>query len=160
LAENLTRQIEAGALPLLGSLGYELADLELVKEGTNWYLRFYIDRLDQAEGVDIDDCQRASEALSAWLDETDPIPQAYFLEVSSPGIERRLKTDKDFLRFAGRRVKISFYAPWEGQKSLVGVLGQTDESRLSLTPEGGGLLAIPREKIAKVHLYWDGNKEE
>ena len=75
-------------MPLIRELGYGLVHMELVKEGANWYLRFFIEHLEQDIPITTDDCQRVSEKLSDWLDEADPIPQAYFLEVSSPGIER------------------------------------------------------------------------
>lgn len=155
MSVKLVDQIREAAEPILTEAGYELADLELVKEGANWYLRFFIDK---EEGIDIDDCERASNLLSDWLDETDPIPQAYFLEVSSPGIERPLKKEKDFLRFAGKKVTVRLFAPVKGEKVYVGELGPVNEEVLCLTLEDGSLCRLPREKISQINLYWDENE--
>ena len=156
MSTKLIDRIAEGALPVLEAAGYDLADLELVKEGANWYLRFYID---SPEGVDIDDCEKASGLLSDWLDETEPIPQAYFLEVSSPGIERVLKKEKDFIRFAGQMVAVKLFTPLKGRKVYLGKLGPVDDQTLALTTEEDQLLEFPREKIARVNLYWDENEE-
>ena len=106
------------------SCGVTLWDVRFVKEGASHYLRIFIDK---PEGVEIDDCQLVSEKLTAVLDEKDPIPDKYFLEVSSPGIDRPLKKDKDFKAAYGTKVDIMFFAPWEGLKSLVGVLEAHDD---------------------------------
>ena len=159
MAEKLITQIESNAQPILAELGYELADLELAKEGANWYLRFFIDKEGREGSVDLEDCRRASEALSPWLDEADPIPHAYFLEVSSPGIERVLKKDKDFAAFAGRWIQVSLYSPIDGQKIYIGTLGPVTADCLSLTVEEKEL-SIAREKIAKVQLYWKGEDDD
>lgn len=105
--------------PLLQDTELTLVDVEYVREKKDWYLRIY---LDKPGGVEIDDCQLISEKLTTVLDEQDPIPDKYFLEVSSPGIDRPLKKDKDFEAAYGTKVDISFYAPWEGLKNLTGVL--------------------------------------
>ncbi len=92
----------------------ELVDVEFVKEGQHRYLRVYIDKLD---GVSLDDCQALSVYLNEHMDSLDPIEENYFLEVSSPGIERPLKKDSDFERFTGRLVEIRLYYPLDGQKN-------------------------------------------
>ena len=94
------------ALPVIEAEGFELVDLEFVKEGKNWFLRFY---LDKPGGIDLDDCAFMSEKFSELLDaqDPDPIPQAYFLEVSSPGAERPLKTEKDLKEAIGQYVHVS-----------------------------------------------------
>ena len=92
--------------PIVAERGLELVDLEFVKEGANWYLRVYIDK---EGGVSIDDCEAVSRALEAKLDEKDPIEQAYVLEVSSPGIDRPLKKDADFIRFQGEIIDVKLY---------------------------------------------------
>jgi ribosome maturation factor RimP len=153
LAENIAGRIGEKAAPVLGELGYDLADLEYVKEGANWYLRFFIEHLDTEAPMSIDDCQKASERLSAWLDEADPIPQAYFLEVSSPGVERPLKKEKDFVRFQGYMVQITTYAPYEGKKLHLGLLGPASEKEITIRQEDKDL-TIEREKISGVRLYW------
>ncbi len=158
MKDKLAEKIQEKALPIIRELGYDLADMELVKEGANWYLRFFIEHLDAEQIVDIDDCQKVSERLSDWLDETDPIPQAYFLEVSSPGIERPLKKEQDFIRFKGSLVEVSLFAPFQGKKTYVGSLGDVSDKELILGQDDRDL-TIPREMIANIHLYWDENEE-
>ena len=136
-----------------------MADLELVKEGVNWYLRFFIEHLSLDAPISTDDCEAASERLSDWLDENDPIPQAYFLEVSSPGIERPLKKEKDFIRFQGHVVQVHTYKPVHGAKTHRGSLGETTENTLSLQKTDGEI-TIDRDMIAGIHLFWEDCEEE
>lgn len=105
--------------PIIDSLQCELVDIEYKKEGSQWYLRIYIDKTD---GVTIDDCQAVSEQVSKLLDEKDPIPHSYILEVSSPGLDRVLKKDSDFKRFKGSLIDVSLYKSIEGRKKYRGVL--------------------------------------
>ena len=158
MADNLAGLISAQATPIVMDLGYELADLELVKEGANWYLRFFIEHAELGEAITTDDCQKVSEKLSDWLDEADPIPQSYFLEVSSPGLERPLKTEKDFARFRGCMVQVGTYAPVHGGKLHIGRLGEVTESELRLTI-GDHELTIERDKISSVRLHWADDRE-
>lgn len=139
------------ALPIVENMGLELASVEFVKEGANWYLRLYIDR---EKGVDLEDCERVSRVISDLLDQKDPIAQSYFLEVSSPGIERLLQQEKDFIRFQGKYVNVHLYKPLEGRKQIKGRLGDVDSSLLRLIMEDGVVLEIPREKISQVRLAW------
>ncbi|MCL1849309.1 MAG: ribosome maturation factor RimP [Clostridiales bacterium] len=136
-----------------------MADLELVKEGANWYLRFFIEHQAQEEPVTIDDCQAASEKLSDWLDENDPIPQAYFLEVSSPGIERPLKKEGDYARFQGSMVQVKTYKPVNGGKAHIGLLGPVSDETLILRQDGEDV-TIARDMISGVYLYWDDKEDE
>lgn len=137
--------------PAVEKLDLELVAVEYLKERSNWYLRVYIDK---EKGVDLDDCERASTVISALLDEKDPIPHAYFLEVSSPGVERVLQRDADFVKFKQALVNVQLYAPLEGQKKLQGKLGEVTQEILVLNLEGGKVLEIPRNKIAQVRLAW------
>lgn len=156
MSSKLLDQMLEEATPKVEALGYDLVDLELVKEGANWYLRFYIDK----EGiVDLDDCQKVSEMISDWLDEEDPIPQAYFLEVSSPGIERVLRREKDFLKFAGSVVVVKLFGPWQGNKQYEGTLGQVTADHLTITDAQGQVLEIPRDMVSRVNLAWKDIKE-
>ena len=122
-AKEVEALITAMVEPLLVGTDMTLVDVEYVRE-KDWYLRIF---LDKPGGVEIDDCQLVSEKLTAVLDEKDPIPDKYFLEVSSPGIDRPLKKDKDFEAAYGTKVDIIFYAPWEGLKNLTGVLTAHDD---------------------------------
>jgi len=136
------------ALPILDELQYELVDVEYIKEGNNWYLRIYIDK---PGGVTIDDCQRASEKISDKLDEIDPIPHNYFLEVSSPGIDRPLKKDKDFERYKGYKVDVKLYKPLNGKKQFTGeLLGLEDDNILVSIDKN--VMSFKRNEVAVIRL--------
>lgn len=116
--------ISAMVEPILQDTDLVLVDVEYVRE-KDWYLRIF---LDKPGGVEIDDCQMVSEKLTEKLDAEDPISEKYFLEVSSPGLDRPLKKDKDFEAAYGTKVDIMFFAPWEGMKNITGVLVAHDEN--------------------------------
>lgn len=119
--KNIADQVEGFIRPLMDNdfPGIELYDLEFIKEGPNWYLRIYIDK---EGGVTIDDCEAVSRAVEKVLDEKDPIEHAYILEVSSPGIDRALKKEADFAKYAGQDVEIRLYKPTNGVKIFQGKL--------------------------------------
>ncbi|WP_413783516.1 ribosome maturation factor RimP [Peribacillus muralis] len=130
----------------------ELVEVEYVKEGKSWFLRVYIDK---ETGVDIEDCGNVSEKLSEKLDEVDPIPQNYFLEVSSPGAERPLKKEKDFLNAIGKNVYIKTYEPILDEKEFEGILTSYDGKEVSLEVRiktRKKTIVIPFEKVAKARL--------
>lgn len=128
-AKEVEALITAMVEPLLEGTDMTLVDVEYVREKKDWYLRIY---LDKPEGLEIDDCQLISEKLTAELDEKDPIPDKYFLEVSSPGIDRPLKKDQDFVNAYETKVDIMFNEPWEGMKDLVGVLVAHDDDAIEV----------------------------
>ncbi|MBO4852487.1 MAG: ribosome maturation factor RimP [Schwartzia sp.] len=130
---------------LLEGSGVELVDVEYVKE-KDWYLRVFIDK---PEGIGIEDCQALSEKLEARLDEQDVVPEAYMLEVSSPGLDRVLKKPRDFEREQGKAVEVSLYEPIDGEKRIVGALESFDGEALVLE----GRAPIPKGKIAQVRLH-------
>ena len=140
-------QVEDLMSEILSGTDFELVDVEYVKE-RDWYLRVFVDK---AGGIDLDDCQNLSEQLSAKLDQLDIIGGAYILEVSSPGIDRILKKDKDFLREAGKIVDVTLYAPIDGKKIFVGELIGRDENFLHLKD----LAPLPRDKVAQIRLHID-----
>lgn len=140
-------QVEGLMAEILQGTAFELVDVEYVKE-RDWYLRVFVDK---AGGIDLDDCQNISEQLSAKLDAADIIGGAYILEVSSPGIDRILKKDRDFIREAGKVVDVTLYAPLDGKKSFVGELEGRDESFLRLKD----VAPLPRDKVAQVRLHID-----
>lgn len=140
-------QVESLMAEILQGTTYELVDVEYVKE-RDWYLRVFVDK---AGGIDLDDCQAISEKLGAKLDEISIINGAYILEVSSPGIDRILKKDKDFVREAGKLVDVTLYAPLNGKKLFVGELEGRDEKFLRLKDIEPLLL----EKVAQVRLHID-----
>lgn len=124
--EELERLIADLVSPLLEGTEISLVDVEYVRE-KDWYLRIYVDK---PGGVEIDDCQFVSEKLTSVLDEKDPIKEKYYLEVSSPGIDKPLKKDKDIIATYGSKIDISFFAPWNGHKDVVGILVKHDDDNV------------------------------
>ncbi|AJO18133.1 ribosome maturation factor RimP [Bacillus sp. GM2] len=138
--------------PILDNLQLELVDIEFVKEGPSWFLRVFIDSDD---GVDIEECAKVSEALSEKLDEADPIKQNYFLEVSSPGAERPLKKEADFMKALGKNVYIKTYEPIEGNKEFEGELSAFDGENVEVAvmiKTRRKTINIPYDKVAKARL--------
>lgn len=128
--EELTRNLVA---PAIEKNKFELVDVEYKKEGNNWYLRVYIDK---EGGVNLDDCQIISEYLSEKLDEVDPIENSYILEVSSPGIDRPLKTQRDFEKFKGSLVEVSLYQPIDKNKKYEGDLVGLIDNKVVIIDNG------------------------
>lgn len=142
--------------PLLDDTDLTLVDVEFVRE-KDWYLRIF---LDKPGGVEIDDCQLISEKLTSLLDDKDPIAEKYYLEVSSPGIDRPLKKDQDFVDAYGTKIDITFYAPWDGMKNLVGVLVSHDAEAIEVRKiikgkEFKNPVRIERELIAIIRPHID-----
>ena len=123
---------EAMLMPIVEAKGFELVDVEWVKEGANWYLRAYIDK---ENGITVDDCEEVSRALSDLLDEEDFISENYILEVSSPGLDRPLKKEKDFARSIGKDVEVKLFKAINKEKEFVGILKAYDEDTVTLEME-------------------------
>lgn len=134
--------------PIVAERGLELVDLEFVKEGANWYLRVYVDK---DGGVDITDCEFVSRALDAKLDEIDPIEQAYYLEVSSPGLDRPLKKDADFVKFQGEIIDVKLYKAKDGKKQYQGELLSLENDILSIQEEEV-VYTFEKKEVASVRL--------
>ena len=134
--------------------GYELSRTEFVKEAGTWYLRVYVDRLENGEygWMTSDDCEKISRWLSDRLDEEDPIKQNYVLEVSSPGLDRPLISDKDFARFKGSRIEIKLYEAMDGKKQLEGELTAYKDGIVTIKDDKGTEITLPKEKAAKINL--------
>lgn len=148
----MTTIVEQLVTPIVTELQLELVDVEFKKEGKNWFLRVYIDT---ENGVDIEDCGTVSERLSELLDEKDPIPQAYFLEVSSPGAERPLKKATDIEKAVGKNIHVTLYEPIQGEKAFEGKLASFDGNELRLqTKQKTRVIevVIPYEKVASARL--------
>ncbi|QYR19734.1 ribosome maturation factor RimP [Paenibacillus sp. sptzw28] len=140
--------VEEMVRPFLDENGFELVDVEYVKEGGNWFLRVFVDK----EGsIDIDECGRVSEFLSEKLDEQDPITEAYFLEVSSPGAERPLKKPDDVRKAVGKHVFITTYEPIGGSKEFEGTLLSFDGEE-AVVEIGKKKHTIPYAKMASARL--------
>lgn len=149
--ETYETKTEELLLPITESFGVEIYDVEYEKEGADYYLRAYIDK---PEGVDILDCEKVSRALSDALDEADFIPDAYILEVSSPGLGRTLKKDKHLEKSIGKEVEIKLYKPLEKQKEFSGILKSFDKDTLVITI-GEQQMEFRRSDIALVRLALD-----
>lgn len=153
---KITSEVEQLAAPILQELNLELIDIEFVKEGRDWFLRLYIDTPEG--GIDIDQCAQVSERLSAVLDETDPIEQNYYLEVSSPGAERPLKKEEDFKKAIGKYIYVKTYEPIDGMKEFQGYLKSYNEQGLEIEiriKTRKVTVYIEKEKIAKARLAID-----
>ena len=135
------------ALPVAEKNSFELVDVEFVKEASNWYLRVYIDK---PGGIIIEDCQIVSEEISEKLDKIDPIEQSYYLEVSSPGLERPLKKDRDFEKFKGELVEVKLFQPLDGKKVFEGELMGLIENKITIKQEITTQLEFERDKVASV----------
>ncbi len=130
--------------------GYELYNVEFVKEGKDWFLRIYIDRID-GEGISMDDCEKVSRFVSDTLDRDDPITQNYYLEVSSPGIDRELFTLEHYQRFTGQIVEIKLYEPIDNSKKIEGKLLGANIDAIEIEKEGK-IIRIEMGQVAKCKL--------
>jgi ribosome maturation factor RimP len=139
--------------PVVDGLGYELWELEYAGRGGG-LLRLYIDSRDPAAPITVEDCERVSRQVSETLDAADPIPAEYTLEVSSPGLDRVLRTHAHFARFAGEQVRVEMQSAVNGRKRFTGRLQQVSESELVLEIEGG-TVSLPIDGIHKARLAPD-----
>lgn len=146
---NILELIRENCEPLVEELGYDLVDLEFVRENKEYFLRFYIGK---QGGVGIDDCQRVSEVVSEKLDELDPIEQSYYLEVSSPGLDRPLKTDKDLRRNIGMKIEISLYKQIDNKKIYIGELVDFTQTDITILMEDGNETSLDRKLVANIKL--------
>jgi len=150
--EEYESKVEAWLLPLLEKNQFELVDVEYVREAGIWYLRAYIDK---EGGITVDDCEVVSRRLGDWLDEKDFIEDSYILEVSSPGLGRPLKKEKDFARSLGKDVEVRLYRPINKQKEFTGTLKAYDADTVTLSMEDGNDLALAKSDIALIRLAFD-----
>ena len=141
---NTAQKVEQLLRQPVEALGFSLCDVEFIKEHGDWVLTLYIDK---EGGVSIDDCERVSRAVDPILDEADPIEQAYFLSVSSLGLDRPLRKDADFARSLGKRIEIKLFAPKDGKKEFTGELVRFDESSIVVRLESGEL-TLERKAVA------------
>lgn len=149
--EQYESRTEKLLLPIVEENGFELVDVEYVKEGSSWYLRAYIDK---PGGITVDDCEIVSRKLSDLLDKEDFISDAYILEVSSPGLGRPLKKDKDFERSIGQEVEIRLYRALDHRKEYQGVLKAYDKGTVTIM-EDGNEITLNRAELALIRLALD-----
>ena len=145
------RRTEEFLQGLQKTMDFEIVDVEFVKEAGTWYLRAYCD---MEGGIGVEDCADISRKLSAWLDETDFIPESYILEVSSPGLGRPLKKDKDLQREMGKEVEVKLFRALNGRKEYSGILKAFDAGTVTVEAEEG-VLTFARNDIAVIRLALD-----
>lgn len=150
--EVYEQKTEELLLPIVEKHGFELVDVEYVKEGGTWYLRAYIDK---PGGIAVDDCEVVSRAFSDILDEKDYIEDTYIFEVSSPGLGRPLKKEKDFVRSMGEEVEVRTYRAIDRQKEFVGILKGYDKDTVTIEMEDGTEKTFERNDIALIRLAFD-----
>ena len=150
--ETYEQKTEELLLPLIRRHEFELVDVEYVKEGGSWYLRAYIDK---PGGITVDDCELISRALSDLLDEKDFIEDSYILEVSSPGLGRPLRKDKDFARSIGEEVEVKTFKAINHQKEFTGILREYDKDKIIIEMENQETMQFARAEIALVRLAFD-----
>lgn len=150
--ESYEQRTEELLMPILETHGFELVDVEYVKEGSTWYLRAYIDK---PGGIAINDCEVVSRALSDILDEKDFIDDSYILEVSSPGLGRPLKKERDFERSIGKEVDIRTYRMIGKQKDFTGILESHDKESVTISLEDGNSMTFDKKDIALIRLAFD-----
>lgn len=150
--EQYEQQTEELLEPIVTGFGFELVDVEYVKEVGTWYLRAYIDK---PGGITVDDCEVVSRKFSDILDEKDYIEDAYIFEVSSPGLGRPLKKEKDFKRSLGEEVEIRTYKAIDKQKEFVGVLKGYDKDSVTIAYEDDTEQTFDRSEIALIRLALD-----
>lgn len=151
-SKSISETVRALAEPLAEDLGCWVWDVEFVKEGTRKILRITID---SEEGIDIDVCEKLHRAIDPLLDEADPIEEAYYLEVSSPGIERELRTQLHIDACEGWDVEVKLYAPINGVKMFRGVLLQSGENQEVRIESNGSILEFERSAVAKISTYFE-----
>ncbi len=150
--ETYEARTEEFLLPLMEENHFELVDVEYVKEGGSWYLRAYIDK---EGGINIDDCEAVSRRLSDWLDKEDFIDDSYILEVSSPGLGRPLKKEKDFIRSMGKDIEVRLFRAVDKQKEFAGTLTAYDKNTVTIQTENGQTITFDRPNIALIRLAFD-----
>lgn len=149
MAKNTRTIAEEIALPIVESMGLAYVDTEYVKQGQDWLLTVYVDK---EGGVQLDDCEAVSRAIEAVFDEKDPIAESYILCVSSPGLDRPLKNERDFMRSLGQTIDVKLYKPFEGTKEYTGVLSAYTPASITIETQDQEIVFDLKE-TAKISLH-------
>lgn len=150
---KIEERVESLIGPRIESLGYRLYDVEFVKEGKDFYLRVYIDK---DSGISLEDCEAVSNGINEVLDEADYIKEQYFLEVSSPGVERVLKKDRHLKENIGNKVQVKLFKPLAGKKVFEGLLESFSDDNICIKVESQ-ILEIERTNIGQIKTVFDWN---
>ena len=148
---SIEDRVETLITSKVSELGYELYDVEYAKEGKDYYLRVFIDK---SNGIDLNDCEKVSDGINELLDDADYIKEQYFLEVSSPGIERILRKDKHFKDNIGNTVEVKLFKPINKEKSIIGNLKEFNEEVITVQKENKEIL-IERKNIAQIKTVYN-----
>ncbi len=149
MIDPVVKKVEDFALGLLPSMGLELLEVQFRREQHGWVLRVFIDAPD---GVTLDHCSRVSRELGDYLDVEDCIEHQYNLEISSPGLERKLFKIVDFIRFKGKKAKIKFHQPYDGSKTRTGIISQVEEDTVVLQTADGAQVEFSLDMISSARL--------
>ena len=137
-------------------LGYFIWDIEFIKQGSDKHL---IITIDSDDGIDINDCEKVHQAVNPILDEVDPIPDAYYLDVSSPGLERNIRTPDHILMCEGETVTVKLFTPKDGKKSLTGILGCNEDASVITITENGVVTTLSYDEISRANTVFDFTDE-
>lgn len=150
-SESYEAKTEQLIQPLIDANNFELVDVEFVKEGSDWYLRVYIDK---DGGITVDDCELISRAFNEILDREDYISEQYIFEVSSPGLMRPLKKEKDYKRSVGKLIDIKLYKPVDKCKEFTGVLDSYDKDTVTIKMDDDTQKTFDRSNLAMIRLVF------
>ncbi len=151
MAKNIEEKVEQLIEKTINELGYELYDVEYAKEGKDYFLRIFIDK---NEGIDLNDCEKVNDAVNPILDAADYIKEQYFLEISSPGIERTLRKDKHLKQNIGEKVEIKLFKPINKQKNIIGILKDYNAEQIEIETSEEGC-KIDRKNISVIKTVYE-----
>ncbi len=150
--QNIESKVESLIEAKVKSLGYELYDVQYIKEGKDYFLRIFIDKQD---GVDLNDCEKVNDGINDILDEADYIKEQYFLEVSSPGVERILRKDKHLEASIGKEIEVKLFKPIENKKEYIGILKEFNPETLNLEIQNENVIELERKNISQIKLKYN-----
>lgn len=150
--ESYEQRTEELIMPILERMQFELVDVEYVKEGADWYLRAYIDK---EGGITVNDCEAVAREMNEILDREDYVEGSYIFEVSSPGLGRPLKKEKDYVRAMGKNLEIRTYQAIDHEKEFYGILCSYDENTVTIQEESGNERMFHKKDIALIRLAFD-----
>lgn len=150
--EDYEARTEELIAPILERMNFELVDVEYVKEGGNWYLRAYIDK---EGGITVNDCESVAREMNVILDREDYVEDSYVFEVSSPGLGRPLKKEKDYIRSMGKELEIRTYRAIDRKKEFYGILSAYDDKTVTIEQEDGASRTFEKSEIALIRLAFD-----
>ena len=151
MAKKIADVVSELLTPVINDLGYDVWDVEYVREAAEWFLRITID---SPEGIDIDDCEKVHRAIDPVLDEADPIEDSYRLEVSSPGLEREIRTDEHFAACIGEKIICKLFTKLDGKKEFIGILKSYEDKQIILDTDEGEK-SIDRKLASKIRTVFD-----